>query len=279
MNNIAESFNVDKSWTDIVNTKIGNFSLGSFFSAALVLLVCIFVIKLIMKLIGKIIDRSSINNTISGFMKISIKIVLYFISAMIVADILGIPVTSLVALFSVAGIAVSLSVQNSLSNIAASFTILSTKPFSEGDFIETADVSGTVKEIGLFYTKITTLDNKLVNITNADLAQSKIINYTAEEKRRVDINVTASYDADISEVEKALVRSALSVDKVLDEPAVFATVTGYGNSSISYVVRAWVKTEDYWDAYYAVTKNIKYEFDKAGIEMTYDHINVHMIDK
>ena len=274
---MTDNLNIKEIINKLTETKLAAFSTGNLFSAIIVFIICVIVIKVIMKIFGKIIDKVNVNNTISGFMKVTVKTVLYFIAVIITVDILGIPVTSLVAVFGVAGLAISLSVQNSLSNIAGCFTIITTKPFVEGDYIETSSVSGTVKEIGLFYTKITTLDNKLVNITNSDISQSKIINYTAEKQRRIDINVSASYNADINEVEKALKRSTENIQAVLSDPPVFSSVTGYGSSSVSYTLRVWVNTEDYWETYYIILKNIKKEFDRSGIEMTYDHLNVHMV--
>lgn len=264
---------------NILNYTIGSFSIGNILSAIVIFVICCIAIRVIMGIVNKLLSRSHLNNTFAGFIGTFIKFLLYFLAIIIVADVLGIPVTSLIALFSVAGLAISLSVQNSFSNIAGGLTILGTKPFVEGDFIETASVSGVVSEIGLFYTKIATPDNKIIYVPNTEISQSKIINYTTEETRRIDINVTASYDSEINKVEKALIDSAKAVDTILDNPEIFASVTEYKNSSISYVVRAWVKTDDYWPAYFELLKNIKLEFDKQGIEMTYDHVNVHLFNK
>lgn len=262
---------------NILNYSIGTFSIGSILSAIVIFAICYIAIRAIMGIINKLLSKTQLNNTFAGFIGTTIKILLYFVAIIIVADILGIPVTSLIAVFSVAGLAISLSVQNSFSNIAGGLTILGTKPFVEGDYIETASIGGVVKEIGLFYTKISTPDNKLIYVPNTEISQSKITNYTAEKTRRIDINITASYDSEVSKVENALISSANAVDTILKEPAVFASVTEYGNSSISYVVRAWANTDDYWTAYFELLKNIKREFNKQGIEMTYDHVNVHLI--
>lgn len=261
-----------------INYQVGNFSLANIFSAVITFIICFFIIKAVMKIADKIIAKTGLNNTFAGFIRVLIKVILYFIAIIIAADMLGIPVTSLLAVFSVLGLAVSLSVQTSLSNVAGGLTVLGTKPFIEGDYIETASVSGTVKEIGLFYTIINTPDNKLIYIPNAEISQSKIINYTHEQNRRIDIKITASYNDDINTVEKSLLQSANSVDSILKDQELFAGVINYGSSSVEYVVRAWVKTENYWPAYFELMKRIKYDFDKNGIEMTYDHVNVHMIN-
>lgn len=259
-----------------------NFNAQNIIAAALALVICLIVIKIVMGIVKKITSKDNINNTLSVFIQSAVRIVLYSVSALIVADILGIPVTSLLAAFSVIGLAVSLSVQNSLSNLAGGLTILATKPFSEKDFVETADTMGTVEQIGLFYTQLRTIDNKKVYIPNSEMSQTRITNYTAEPYRRVDIEITASYDAEVSFVEEKLKEIAKSIPQVLEkspvpnENVVFANVLNYGSSSITYLVRIWVKTSDYWKVYYSFMSALKPEFDKYGIEMTYDHINVHM---
>lgn len=259
-----------------------NFNTQNIIVAALALVICLIVIKIIMGIVKKITSRDNINNTLGVFIQSAVRIVLYSVSALVVADILGIPVTSLLAAFSVVGLAVSLSVQNSLSNLAGGLTILATKPFGEKDFVETADTMGTVEQIGLFYTQLKTIDNKKVYIPNSEMSQTRITNYTAEPYRRVDIEITASFEAEVSFVEQKLKEIVQSIPQVLDkspvpgEEAVFTNVKGYGSSSITYLVRAWVKTSDYWKVYYSFMSAVKPEFDKNGIEMTYDHLNVHM---
>lgn len=251
---------------------------------AVVLLVCIIVIKAVMRLVKKIVAKDNINNTLGVFIQSAVRIVLWLLTGLVVADLLSIPITSFLAAFSVVGLAVSLSVQNYLSNIAGGLTILATKPFAEGDYIETDSISGTVEQIGLFYTKIRTIDAKIIHIPNSSMSQSKIINYTAGEYRRIDIEISASYDSEVEFVERVLKEltertpGILKESPIPSEQAVFTNVIRYDNSSIVYLIRAWVKTADYWDAYFSLMSSIKPEFDRQGIEMTYDHLNVHMID-
>lgn len=252
--------------------------------AVIALAVCLVIIKAVMRLVKKIVARDNINNTLGVFIQSAVRVVLWLLTGLVAADILGIPITSFLAAFSVVGLAVSLSVQNSLSNIAGGLTILATKPFVEGDFIEADSVSGTVEQIGLFYTRIRTIDSKRIHIPNSDMSQSKIVNYTAEDYRRIDIEVSASYEAEVAEVEKVLKELVQNIPGVLKEApipteqAVFTNVIRYDNSSIAYLIRAWVKTSDYWSAYFSLLSSLKPEFDKHGIEMTYDHLNVHIVD-
>lgn len=252
--------------------------------AGIALIVCIIVIKAVMKLVKKIVARDNINNTLGVFIQSAVRIVLWFLTGLVAADILGIPITSFLAAFSVVGLAVSLSVQNYLSNIAGGLTILATKPFVEGDFIEADSVSGTVEQIGLFYTMVRTIDSKRIHIPNSDMSQSKIINYTAEDYRRIDVEVSASYDSDVDFVERVLKELVESTPGILKESpipteqAVFTNVIRYDNSSIVYLIRAWVKTSDYWKTYFALMSSLKPGFDRNGIEMTYDHLNVHIVE-
>jgi small conductance mechanosensitive channel len=206
-----------------------------------------------------------------------VKVILYLIALLIVAQSLGIDVTSLVAVFSLAGLAISLSVQNSLSNLASGVLMLITKPFSVGDYIEAGGIGGTVSEISFIHTKLLTADKKIIFVPNSDIASSKIINYSSEPFRRVDLNFTASYDAPIEKVKEALLNAVNDCKIFCDEPAAFVNVLSYQSSSIEYTVRAWCKNEDYWTGYFSLMENVKKEFDLNEIEMTYDHLNVHMI--
>ena len=263
MNKFAEWFN--GVFGDGTFAKITGF--------ALTVIVGIIIIKIIMAVIQNALSRSKLEKAAHSLIKSVVKTVLYALLALIAASSLGIDVTGIVALASVASLALSLALQNILTNIIGGFTLIYTKPFHSGDWVEIAGQSGTVKEIGMAYTKLTTADNKLVQIPNSAVVASEIINYTVTGTRRVDIAVSASYDVD--KVLGAL-KKAADIDLILNDPALFAAVSGYGDHAISYVVRVWTKTENYWDVYNTVTYNIKKEFDENGIEMTYPHLNVHL---
>lgn len=264
---------------EILNYAVGSLTIGKILEALITFVICYFAIKLIMRLLGRVLNRFSLDATLKKIIVTAIKLVLYFVTVMIVIDALGISATSLVAAFSVIGLAASLAVQDSLSNLASGIMILVSKPFKIGDYVEVDSVSGTVAIIGLIHTRITTLDNKIIFVPNSKIISAKIVNYTAQEKRRVELEISAAYDAPICEVRKALLNAVEKVGLFLEEPAKpFAAVLSYDDSSIKYAVRAWVKTESYWDAHYALTEQIKTEFDKSGIEMTYNHLNVHMIN-
>ncbi len=264
---------------EVLDYSIGDFTVGKILAAVIAFAVCYAAVKIAVKIISGIIDKTSLDVTLKKYIKTAVKCVLGFIAAIIVVDTLGVSTTSFVAAFSVVGLAVSLAVQDSLSNVASGIMLLVSKPFKAGDFIETDGISGTVAITSLIHTKIITPDNKTVYVPNGKIIEAKITNYTYQDKRRVDIEVSASYDAPVSAVRKALLSAVKSVGLFTDEPEKpFAAVVSYDESSIKYVIRAWTDTANYWDSYYALNEEIKTQFDAYGIEMTYNHINVHIVD-
>ena len=233
-------------------------------------------IRIVNRILTNILEKSKLEKAAHSLIITLTKTVLYVLLGLMLASSIGIDVTGIVALASVITLAVSLSLQNMLSNIVGGFTILYTHPFSSGDFVEIAGQSGSVKEIGMTYTKLTTSDNKLVYIPNSAVVSAEIVNYTVMGTRRVTIDVSASYDAPAQKVIDTLVACA-NMDCILAEPApAEAVLTGYGDSVITYQLRYWVKGEDYWSTYFTINKNIKIAFDQAGIEMSYPHLNVHL---
>ena len=254
----------------------GGFSWTKLISAAILLVVCGVLIKLILKATDRMLGRSRLDKAVHPFIRTIIKLVLLFTAIMLIAGTLGVDTSSLLALLSVAGLAVSLALQNVLSNMASAVILLTTKPFQIGHFIEMGSVSGTVMKIGAICTDILTLNNQLVHVPNSEITGSTVTNYTASDKRRLEYRITASYDAPVEDVKAALLRAAEHPLRV-QEMQPIARVNGYGESAIEYVLYLWIRPKDYMDVYYDVLENVKREFDAAGIEMTYPHINVHHI--
>lgn len=250
---------------------------SNFWPALVLLLVGWIAVKIIMKIISKAIDKLNIEKTLHTFLKSTIKFILYFILIVSVLGMLGIPITSLIAILSVAGLAFSLAIQGSLSNLASGVSILLTKPFKVGDFIEANGVSGTVKDIGLFYTSLLTPDKKGIFIPNSKISDDTVTNYNAETERKLTLKFTASYDDDIEKVKKALKQAVDSEKRILKDPAPLINVSAYLDSSIEYIVAVWVKSEDYWNVNWYLLEEVKRSFDKNGVTMTYNHLNVHMI--
>ncbi len=259
--------------------KIGSLSLGSVLNAIVVFVICLFVIKALKKAILRMLDKSHLDSTLKSFVGSAVSVALWAIAIIIIADSLGIPVTSLIAVLSVAGLALSLAIQGLLNNLFSGVTILLTRPFELGNFVDVGGNSGTVQKIGLFYTVINTVDNKVIHVPNGDITSAKVINYSSEPLRRVDLAITASYDCATEDVRTALLDAAAKTEKALSDPAPFAAINVYNASNIEYTFRVWCKGADYWDVYFGLNENVRASFAEHGISMTYDHINVHVVEK
>ncbi len=232
--------------------------------------------RLILSFFNKALDRSNVDVTLHKFLHTALKLVLHFIIFMIVAGAIGIQVTSLVAILSVAGLAISLSVQGMLSNVLSGLLLLFIKPFKVGDYVEVGTVSGFIKEIGFVHTKILTFENILVYMPNSDVSNGKITNYSTEEKRRFNLKFTVSYDCPPEKVRKVLLDYISAHPRIDREPAPFVGVNEYKESSIEYVVRAWADNSIFWDVYWDIYNGLDAEFKKNGLVMTYPHLNVHI---
>ena len=244
-------------------------------SAAVILVIGIFAGRIIMKIIRKTLEKSHLEKAAHSLITSLASAVMYVLLGLIVASTLGIDVSSIVALASVLTLALSLALQNMVSNIIGGFTLLYTQPFHSGDYVEIAGQSGTVQEINMTYTKLSTPDNKVISLPNSAVVAAQIVNYSAQETRRVEVNVSASYEIPTQKVIDALALAG-TVDDVLLEPAPAAVITGYGESAIQYSLRVWVKTENYWDVYFLINQRVKQIFDEQGVKMTYPHLNVHL---
>lgn len=264
-------------FNSLADIKLGDISLSSILSAVLIYVVCYAAIRLLCRAFEKLLDRSKhIDASLKTFFSGAIKAALWVIAIIIIAGSLGIPVTSLVAVLSVAGVALSLALQGLLSNLFSGITILATRPFNVGDYVQVGGEGGTVKSIGLFYTVLDTPDNRVIYAPNGDITSSKIVNYSAEPIRRVIIPVTASYDSATEDVRRAVLAASAKDERILTEPAPMAAISGFGSSSVEYTVRVWCKSEDYWDVLFALNENIRESFAEYGVEMSYDHLNVHI---
>ena len=260
-----------KSWLMI----IGTFGLSKILPSVIIAGVGILLIQLLTKGLKKILEKSKMEKAAYSLIISAVKVVAYVLLALVAASKLGLDVTGIVALASVLTLAVSLALQNILANVIGGFTLLYTKPFCSGDFVEIAGQSGTVNEIGLTYTKLATPDNKEVSIPNSAVMAAQITNFTTTGTRRVDITVSASYTCAVEDVLAALLEAG-KVPTALEDPAPFAAVTSYGESAINYTLRVWSTADDYWTTMFDANKKVKEIFDAKGIAMTYPHLNVHL---
>lgn len=259
---------------------IGSLALDKLISGVFALLVCLVSIWLLTKLTDKALSNSKrLDGTLRGFIRSVIHAAMWIITGIIVADSLGIPTTSLVALVSVAGLALSLSIQNIMSNLFSGVTLLMAKPFAAGDFVDIGGKTGTIKIVGMFYTVMDTVDNTVISIPNGDVTSSAVVNYSKEPMRRVDMLFEASYDAPTAEVKSAIMDAINSDDRISAEPAPFIAIKSYKSSSIEYLVRIWCKNSDYWDVYFGMNERVRECFAAHGVEMSYEHMNIHILDK
>lgn len=254
---------------------LGGAFLSRVFSAVVIVALGVLAVRVVLTVLRKTLEKSRLEKAAHSLILSLVRVGLYLVVFLSAASALGIDVTGVVALASVLTLALSLSLQNMASNIVGGFTILYNHSFHSGDFVEVAGQSGTVQEINMTYTVLTTADNKVISIPNSSVVASQIVNYSASETRRVEIAASAGYDAPVQKVLDALVQAGTR-EGVLEDPAPQAVVTAYGDSAISYSLRLWVKTPDYWDVYFAVTQRVKEIFDEQGITMTYPHLIVHM---
>ena len=264
----------------IMQTTLGGYSLGHILSAILTLLICLVAVRLLLKLAKRLLGRSKrMNDRLRQIILTAVKVVLYILTGIITAGALGLNTSSLTALVSVLTLGVTLAAEDILGNVAGGLVILSSHPFNIGDEIEVSGTTGIVREITLNHTKIETFDGQFVMQPNKELSSSRVINYTAMGRRRVVRKITASYDAPTEQVKAACLEAVAATPNVLPSPAPAVYLTDYGSSAIEYSVRCWTETKDYWGAYFALNENLRDAFAAHNVEMTYDHLNVHISEK
>ena len=258
---------------------IGTVALSSVLSAIVTLIICLLIIRALMKVVDKLLGRSKLEEQVRKYVRLAIRLVLYIIGGLIVIDSLGIPITSLVALLSVGSLGITLAAEDILGNVAGGMVILSSHPFNVGDLIEANGALGNVTEITLNHTKLQTPDGLTVLLPNQELAGSKIINYTVLGRRRVTQKVTASYDAPTATVKQACRDALDSTPYVLADPAPAIRLSNYGESAIEYTIFCWTETDHYADVLFGLGENLRDAFEKHNVEMTYNHLNIHILDK
>ena len=235
----------------------------------------VLVVRIVMKLVRKMLEKSKLEKAAHTLILTACQVVLYILLGLAVASGLGIDVTGVVALASVLTLAVSLSVQNLLTNVFGGFTLLYTRPFASEDFVEIAGQSGTVKEIGLTYTKLATPDNKIVSIPNSAVVAAEIVNYTVTGTRRLDINLEVSYGVNTETVMEVMQQAAMQ-RSVLEDPAPVFAMKEYNQQSVTYGMMLWCKTEDYWDLKFAVNRELSRLSKEAGISFYDPQLRVHL---
>lgn len=248
---------------------------GHILKAAIVFVVGRFLISLLRRLTSRLLDKRSVDVSIKTFVKSLVNILLTILLIISVVGALGVETTSFAALLASAGVAIGMALSGNLQNFAGGLVILLFKPYKVGDWIESQGVSGTVKEIQIFHTILTTADNKLIFVPNGALSSGVVVNYSNQKTRRVEWIVGIDYGEDYAKVEQ-VVRDILAADKrILSEPAPFVALHALDASSVNVVARVWVNSENYWDVYFDINQAIYKTFNEKGIDFPFPQLTVH----
>lgn len=244
--------------------------------ALLVFIVGRFLISMINKLVQRVLLKRNIDPSIKTFVGSLIHIILMILLIVSVVGALGVQTASFAALLASAGVAIGMALSGNLSNFAGGLIILIFKPYKVGDFIEAQNLSGTVREIQIFHTVLTTTDNKVIYIPNGSLSSSAVINYSYQQVRRIDWTFGVEYGTDYAKVKGVLEEILAKDERILQEPAApFIAMSQLADSSVNYVVRVWVKSADYWDVYFDITRIVYERFNAEGIGFPFPQLTIH----
>jgi len=262
--------NLDQIYMWIINNGM------RFLGAVVFLIIGFWITKIVVKQIAKIMVKRNVDPGLVTFLRSFLNIGLKAMIIVSVMGMVGIEMTSFIAILGAAGLAVGLAFQGTLSNFAGGVMILIFKPFRVGDYIEAQGYSGSVKEIQIFNTILSTVDNKIIIIPNGGLANGSMINYTKQETRRVDWTFGVGYGSDYKKVKDIILRIVNSDNRVLKDPEIFIGLGEMADSSINIVTRVWTKTEDYWGVFFDINEKIYETFNKEGIEIPFPQMDVHV---
>lgn len=268
-----------KNFFETMMTKIAEFATSTgirIVEAILILIIGVALIRHFVKRLqnGKKFKKLSPNSRV--LIKDAVKIALYVLLAAIIASTLGIETASITAAIASAGLAVGLALQGSLSNLAGGIMILLFKPFAIGDYIDNGTHAGSVKDIGVFYTTLETVDNKTVTIPNGALSNQSVTDFSAKKTRRLDLTISVGYASDIEKVKSVLLETASAHELVLQDPPPFARLGQQGESALVFYLRVWAKTENYWQVYFDLMEQTKQALDKNEIAIPYPQLDVHL---
>lgn len=249
---------------------------GNVILAVIFLIIGLKLITFISRKVAQKLEKAGADPTLANFLSPLVRAVLLILLIISIASMLGIAVASFVVVLAAASFAVGLALQGSLSNFAGGVLILILKPFKVDDYIEASGFAGTVQEIQIFYTVLNTPDNKRIIIPNAALSNSSIINYSANDTRRIDFSFGVSYEADNEHVKGLLKQIAGDNPLLFDDPPPQVLLAEHGDSAVIWYLRAWCKRDDYWTIYFDTLEKVKLTFDKEGINIPYPQRDVHI---
>lgn len=240
------------------------------------LAVGIFIIKIVMKILHKALAKSKLERVAAKFIANVVKFLMYLVLIYIFAEMIGIPMTWFVAITTAASLAISLALEGSVSNLANGIILITTKPFKENDFVEIDGQSGSVKEIKILYTILTTLDNKAIVVPNKNVVENTIINYSANETRKVVFTFDVAYSSDVERVKAIISKVIINHEKVLLEPTPFVALKTLASSSITFTASCWCNSDDYWSVYYDIMDSVFNEFKRENISIPYNQLEVRL---
>jgi len=270
---LASRVNVEQIIDRLVNWSI---EVGKdILAAVLIYIIGRFVIKQISRLLAKILEKRKLEISVQTFLRSLVSLLLNLVLAFAIISKLGVETTSLAALLASAGVAVGMALSGNLSNFAGGLIILIFKPYKVGDYIETNDASGTVKEIQIFHTILTTLDNKIIYVPNGTLSSDAVTNYSRQVTRRAEWVFGVEYGEDYERVKAVLERIIAADDRILKDPAPFIGLGALSASSVDIKVRVWTKSSDYWDVYFDMNRIVYTTFNKEGIGFPFPQLTVH----
>lgn len=268
------------NWEDISTDRI--ISLIQDYGLPLLWAIVIFVVgriaaRILSRVLGKMMVKSRVDQTLVKFVQSLSYIGMMAFVILASLDKLGVETTSFAAIIAAAGLAIGLSLQGTLGNLASGIMLIIFRPFCVGDFVEAGGVAGIVEEVQIFSTKLRSPDNKEIIVPNGQITGTTIINYSAKATRRIDLVIGVSYDDDLKKVRSALENVLSEEDRILDEPEPTIGLLELGDSSINFAVRPWVKTENYWPTLFDLQENIKLRFDQEGISIPYPQQDIHVV--
>ena len=234
------------------------------------------VIGILVRALRKLMQKNDVDATLTSFVSNLVRMTLLVFVVIAAITQLGVPSAQFIAVVGAAGLAVGLALQGSLSNFAAGVLIVLFRPYKVGDYVEAAGISGTIEQVQILTTVLKTPDNKQIIVPNGQIMDSIITNYSANDRRRVDLVVGVSYDDVLDKVRKTLEELVAADDRILADPACTIAVSELADSSVNFIVRPWVKTADYWGMHFDLTEAIKKRFDREGISFPYPQQDVHL---
>lgn len=274
---VTEQISKTQEYIDRYLPSVLSFGLRLLF-AVIVFLVGARLIKLLRKFIRRSMERAGADVGLMQFLDSLLKVIFYFVLIMLIASGFGVDTTSVMALVGSAGLTIGLAFQGSLSNFAGGVLLLLIKPFKVGDYIiYVADnLEGTVTEVQMFYTTLLTADNRRVVIPNGVLSNNSLVNVTAQDKRRLDIDVGIGYDSDLKLAKELCEKLLNQEEKILDDQEHIVVVDSLADSAVMLKLRFWVRPEDYWNTKWRMTENVKILFDENGIEIPFNQVDVNI---